>query len=96
MSTAIREEIRWHDRMEARVAAGILLLVTLSLAAVVLTATRVATQSAVGGVAYFNSGCWTEKPCHYLSIDDGEIVVRAYQTSLPVNEPVTQRVAVSV
>ena len=36
MSTSIRKEIRWHDRMEARVAAGILLLVTLSLAAVVV------------------------------------------------------------
>ena len=37
--------------MEARVAAGILLLVTLSLAAVVLTATRVATRSAVARAA---------------------------------------------
>ena len=31
MPTSIRQEIRWHDRMEARVAAGILLLVMLSL-----------------------------------------------------------------
>ena len=45
--TSIRNEIRWHDRMEARVAAGILLLVALSVAAVVFTATRVATRSAV-------------------------------------------------
>ena len=51
MSTSIRKEIRWHDRMEARVAAGILLLVTLSLAAVVVTATRVATRSAVARAA---------------------------------------------
>ena len=47
MPTLIREEIRWHDRMEARVAAGIVLLVTISLAAVVLTAARVTTRSAV-------------------------------------------------
>jgi PAS domain S-box-containing protein len=47
MSNDIRKEIRWHDRMEARVAAGILLLVALSLAAVVFTATRVTTRSAV-------------------------------------------------
>ena len=47
MTKSIRQEIRWHDRMEARVAAGILLLVTLSLAAVVLAVTRVATRSAV-------------------------------------------------
>ncbi len=32
-----------------------------------------------GPVAYFNSGCWTEKPCHYLSIRGGEIAVRQYQ-----------------
>ena len=51
MSTSIRKEIRWHDRMEARVAGGILLLVTLSLAAVVVTATRVSTRSAVARAA---------------------------------------------
>jgi UDP-2,3-diacylglucosamine pyrophosphatase LpxH len=26
-----------------------------------------------GPVHYFNSGSWTESPCHYLVIDDGEI-----------------------
>jgi PAS domain S-box-containing protein len=51
MSTSIRKEIRWHDRMEARVAAGILLLVTLSLAAVVFAATRVSTRSAIDRAA---------------------------------------------
>ncbi|HET9467245.1 MAG TPA: ATP-binding protein [Vicinamibacterales bacterium] len=49
--SSIRKEIRWHDRMEARVAAGILLLVALSLSAVVITATRVATRSAVARAA---------------------------------------------
>jgi PAS domain S-box-containing protein len=39
--------IRWHRRIEARVVAGIGLLVTLSLAGVLLAATRVATRSAV-------------------------------------------------
>jgi hypothetical protein len=51
MSTLIRKGIRWHDRMEARVAAGTLLLVALSLAAVVFTATRVSTRSAVARAA---------------------------------------------
>ena len=46
-SSRSRNEIRWHDRMEARVAAGVLVLVALSVAAVVVTATRVATRSAV-------------------------------------------------
>src|SRR5687768_2026530 len=49
--SSIRKEIRWHDRMEARVAAGILLLVMLSLTAVLVTATRVATRSAVDRAA---------------------------------------------
>ena len=39
--------IRWHERMEARVAAGIILLVTLSLGGVLVSATHVATRSAV-------------------------------------------------
>ena len=49
--SSIRNEIRWHDRMEARVAAGILLLVMLSLSAVLVTATRVATRSAIARAA---------------------------------------------
>jgi UDP-2,3-diacylglucosamine pyrophosphatase LpxH len=31
-----------------------------------------------GPVAYFNSGCWTEKPCHYLTLTDGVVEVRSY------------------
>ncbi|MEO5740466.1 MAG: hypothetical protein ABIS29_07725, partial [Vicinamibacterales bacterium] len=49
--SSIRKEIRWHDRMEARVAAGILLLVALSLSAVVFAATSVATRSAIAHAA---------------------------------------------
>ena len=26
-----------------------------------------------GAVHYFNSGCWTERPCHYLSILGGQV-----------------------
>ena len=32
-----------------------------------------------GEVAYYNSACWTEKPCHYLAIRDGRVEVRAYE-----------------
>ena len=32
-----------------------------------------------GPVQYFNSGCWTEKPCHYLTVLDGEVGVHAYE-----------------
>jgi UDP-2,3-diacylglucosamine pyrophosphatase LpxH len=31
-----------------------------------------------GPVAYFNSGCWTERPCHYLAVRDGVIELRAF------------------
>ena len=39
--------IRWHRRMEARVAAGVILLVAISLLAIILGATRVAMRSAM-------------------------------------------------
>ena len=31
-----------------------------------------------GPVPYFNSGCWTEKPCHFLTLRDGVVEVRAF------------------
>jgi UDP-2,3-diacylglucosamine pyrophosphatase LpxH len=30
---------------------------------------------------YFNSGCWTETPCHYLSLADGVVRLHAFDTS---------------
>src|SRR5215218_9384823 len=47
MPSSARRQLQWHTRMEARVIAGILLLVTVSLAAVLVVATRVATRSAI-------------------------------------------------
>jgi len=35
-----------------------------------------------GPVHYFNSGCWTEKPCHYLTVKDGVVAVRAYDDAV--------------
>lgn len=32
------------------------------------------------GIEYRNSGCWTEKPSHYLAIDRGRIEVLAYES----------------
>lgn len=32
-----------------------------------------------GPVAYYNSGSWTEKPCHYLTLRDGVVAVHAYE-----------------
>jgi len=31
-----------------------------------------------GPIHYFNSGCWTEKPCHYLTVRDGVIELASY------------------
>lgn len=41
--------------------------------------THHAVANRAGPVAYFNSGCWTEKPCHYLTVADGEVEVRAFE-----------------
>jgi PAS domain S-box-containing protein len=47
MPSSARKQIQWHKRMEARVIVGTLALVALSLAGVMLAATRVATRSAL-------------------------------------------------
>lgn len=36
--------------------------------------------AATGGpVEYFNGGCWTEQPCHYLALTDGVVELFAYR-----------------
>ena len=35
------------------------------------------------GIAYYNSGCWTELPCSYLTIRDGVVDLREHQSSPP-------------
>jgi UDP-2,3-diacylglucosamine pyrophosphatase LpxH len=30
---------------------------------------------------YFNSGCWTETPCHFLTLADGVVTLNAYDPS---------------
>jgi UDP-2,3-diacylglucosamine pyrophosphatase LpxH len=40
-----------------------------------------------GPVHYFNSGCWTERPCHYLAIAGGLIELRSYWDELLTVEP---------
>jgi UDP-2,3-diacylglucosamine pyrophosphatase LpxH len=36
-----------------------------------------------GPVHYFNSGCWTEKPCHYLTVRGGAVELASYIESVP-------------
>lgn len=40
--------------------------------------THLPVENTNGPVQYFNSGCWTEKPCHYLTVQNGEVTVCSY------------------
>ncbi len=40
--------------------------------------THHALANETGPVAYYNSGCWTEKPCHYVTVDAGRIEIHEY------------------
>jgi UDP-2,3-diacylglucosamine pyrophosphatase LpxH len=40
--------------------------------------THAAAARESGPVAYYNSGCWTELPCHYLTVRDGTILVHPF------------------
>ncbi|HKB02820.1 MAG TPA: UDP-2,3-diacylglucosamine diphosphatase [Gemmataceae bacterium] len=48
--------------------------------------THLPAANEAGDVAYYNGGCWTEKPCHYLAIRNGRIEVRAFEPA-DVDEP---------
>lgn len=39
-------------------------------------------------VYYYNSGCWTELPCHYLTIASGMVQVHSYQSEAVVSDPI--------
>src|SRR5262249_29502981 len=32
-------------------------------------------------IAYYNSGCWTELPCTYLTVRDGQVELHLFDTS---------------
>jgi len=40
--------------------------------------THMACVNEAGPVSYYNSGCWTEKPCRYLSVADGRVELHEY------------------
>jgi UDP-2,3-diacylglucosamine pyrophosphatase LpxH len=35
-------------------------------------------------VQYFNSGSWTERPCHYLTVEHGVVELCSYNEEIPV------------
>jgi UDP-2,3-diacylglucosamine pyrophosphatase LpxH len=45
--------------------------------------THLPTANTAGSVHYFNSGCWTELPCHYLAVADGAVDLRAFAEGVP-------------
>jgi UDP-2,3-diacylglucosamine pyrophosphatase LpxH len=42
--------------------------------------THLPAANEAGPVAYYNSGCWTEKPCHYLTVRDGRVEVCQHES----------------
>lgn len=42
--------------------------------------THHATADSSEPIQYFNSGCWTELPCHYLTIDRGQVTLEEYSS----------------
>ena len=91
MPTSVRQAIRWHDRMEARVAVGIVLLVALSLLAVVITATRVATRSAVSRASDTLEGA---RSAFYRLVDE-RADVATQQTRLIIQLPMFRSVMIN-
>ena len=62
--------------------------------------THLPTADIDGPVEYFNSGCWTERPCHYLAVADGVVELRPYHDAAaelvaePADEVVPDQVLV--
>ena len=48
--------------------------------------THLAVEERFGPVQYFNSGCWTELPCHYLSLTNGVVGLHSYVDELSRTE----------
>jgi UDP-2,3-diacylglucosamine pyrophosphatase LpxH len=40
--------------------------------------THLATEDATGEILYYNGGCWTERPCSYLSVSEGTIMIHHF------------------
>jgi UDP-2,3-diacylglucosamine pyrophosphatase LpxH len=52
-------------------------------AAVCCGHTHAAQEARAGDVSYFNSGCWTELPCTYLTVADGDVRLHAFDPEVP-------------
>jgi UDP-2,3-diacylglucosamine pyrophosphatase LpxH len=47
---------------------------------------HLAAAAPAGPVQYFNSGCWTEKPCHYLAVTDGRVELKPIHDTVEVHD----------
>jgi len=43
--------------------------------------THNAEMSFFGSTQYINSGCWTEKPCHFIAIQEGIVILERFQAA---------------
>jgi PAS domain S-box-containing protein len=91
MASSIRSQIPWHRRMEARVVAGVLLLVTLSVTGVLVAATRVATRSAIDRA----SANLQDARLQFYRLVDNRAEFAAAQTRLIVALPVFRSVMIT-
>ena len=49
--------------------------------------THLAMEANERPVAYYNSGCWTEKPCTYLTLEKGVVSLHRYDEALAEKAP---------
>jgi UDP-2,3-diacylglucosamine pyrophosphatase LpxH len=49
--------------------------------------THVGMADRSGPVHYFNSGCWTERPCSYLTVRAGDVQLHTFDESVLADEP---------
>jgi len=70
--------LRCTERIRAR---SVELASRLNCQAVCCGHTHHAAAESEGDIRYYNSGCWTERPCHYLTIEDGAVELHSYQSA---------------
>lgn len=58
--------------------------------------THLPTKSTDGDIDYYNSGCWTEQPCHYLGITSGSVEVYNYQGGYETSNEIGYEAAVNL
>lgn len=50
------------------------------------------THLAMSSKNYYNSGCWTETPCHYLAVSNGVVKLCVFQGTNPTENPTEEQI----